>query len=73
MKENNSEYLNSRQMAARMGVSTRSLERYRADGLIPFIPLTKRAYLYNPQKVFAILESIEIPCRRLKGERISVP
>ena len=73
MPENNSEYLNSRQMAARMGVSTRSLERYRADGLIPFIPLTKRAYLYNPQKVFAILESIEIPSRHLKAKRSSAP
>lgn len=67
MKELSEELLNSRQMAARMGVSIRSLERYRADGLIPFIPLTKRAYLYNPRKVFAILESIEIPCRHLKG------
>ncbi len=73
MKELIEELLNSRQMAARMGVSTRSLERYRADGLIPFIPLTKRAYLYNPRKVFAILESIEIPGRHLKAERSSAP
>jgi len=70
MKELIEELLNSRQMAARMGVSTRSLERYRADGLIPFIPLTKRAYLYNPRKVFGILEGMEIPSRRVKATRI---
>lgn len=58
--------LNSRQMAERMGVSTRSLERYRADGVIPFIPVTKRLYLYNPQKVLDLLESQE---KFLKKER----
>ena len=62
--------LNSRQMAARMGVSTRTLERYRADGLIPFIPVTNRTCLYNPQKIFAILEALEVKKERKQAEAV---
>lgn len=66
MEANKSEYLNSRQMAARLSVSIRSLERHRANGLIPYVPLTKRTYLYSPTRVFEALEHLEIPVRTIR-------
>jgi hypothetical protein len=65
--------VNSRGMAHRINVSTRSLERHRANGLIPYIRLTKRTYLYDPNKVFKALEALEVPSRILKKcrEKIS--
>ena len=69
MKEIPEHLLNSRGMSARINVSTRSLERHRANGLIPYIRLTKRTYLYDPNKVFAALEALEVPSRILKRRR----
>jgi hypothetical protein len=65
MKQQNKELVNSRGMAARINVSLRSLERHRAAGLIPYIPLTKRTYLYDPDKVFMALQALEVPGRLL--------
>jgi len=66
MRQAPTDLLNSRAMAERIHVSTRSLERHRANGLIPYIRLTKRTYLYDPNKVFAALEALEVPSRILK-------
>jgi len=50
-------------LAERVGVSTRTIERWRRDGIIPFIKISRRVVLHRLDEVLKALEAFNYPAR----------
>jgi excisionase family DNA binding protein len=54
-------------LAETLGVSVRTLERWRRDGVIPFIKVSRRVILYNLPEVLGSLGRFAMPAHRRSG------
>jgi len=56
-------FLQTPDLAERVGVSTRTIERWRRDGTIPFIKISRRVVLHRLDEVLKALEAFNSPTR----------
>lgn len=51
-------------LAEKIGISTRTVERWRRDGLIPYLKISRRVIIYNLPEVLRALEAFKMPVHR---------
>jgi len=50
-------------LAERLNVSTRTIERWRSEGLIPYLKIGRRVVLHRLDEVLKALEAFDYPAR----------
>ncbi len=56
-------FLQTPDLAERLGVSIRTIERWRRDGIIPFKKVSRRVILHRLDEVLKALEAFNSPAR----------
>jgi excisionase family DNA binding protein len=56
-------FLQTPDLAERLGVSIRTIERWRRDGIIPFKKVSRRVVLHRLDEVLKALEAFDSPAR----------
>jgi excisionase family DNA binding protein len=56
-------FLQTPDLAERINVSTRTIERWRKDGLIPYLKIGRRVVLHRLSDVLKALENFDYPTR----------
>ena len=51
------DYLKTKSMAAKLGVSAKTLLRWAKAGTVPFVKVSERTWLFSPDAVRVALES----------------
>ena len=63
-QEQEATMLRTAPLAEKIGISTRTVERWRRDGLIPFFKVSRRVIIYNLPEVLRALEAFKMPAHR---------
>lgn len=58
-------------LAEALGVSIRTLERWRRDGLIPYLKVSRRVIIYDLSEVLKALGRFTMPAHR-KAEGVAI-
>jgi predicted site-specific integrase-resolvase len=62
-EQNSQIFLQTPDLAERLGVSIRTIERWRYSGLIPFRKVSRRVVLHRLDEVLKALEAFNSPAR----------
>jgi len=68
LDQNRQIFLQTPDLAKRLGVSIRTIERWRYDGLIPFKKIGRRVVLHHLDEVLKALKVFDNPARTRTSE-----
>jgi excisionase family DNA binding protein len=68
LEQNRQLFLQTPELAEKLGVSIRTIERWRNDGLIPFKKIGRRVVLHHLDEVLKALKVFDNPARTRTSE-----